>query len=698
MDLRLNKYFFKGVFSLAIFLSITNPLYSQSDIERTSRQSERFGREEIMKEFEKIPEAQIKEAPAKRISSESEEKFLVKKINLVGAETVPPEKFSATLTKYENKELSFADLQDLAREIERDYLALGIIAAVFVPPQEVKDGAIRLEVVESKMGELDIKEQRYFNKERLRHYWTIPKGKVLRYDTLSKTVQIMDRNPDRDVNATLRAGKEPDTTDVILSAKTRLPAHFIYSFDNEGFTSTGKTRTAYGIRHNNFLGLDDMLLSGYTFGNHFSGEYAYHNIPINFNGAYLLYGYNQSKSIPKKQYSPFNYYTFAKSASVSLHQDIYKKNEYLGDVSVGFDAKDKTIKLNTGVLNRDRQRIFSLGSRLIRRGRGYSTTLTPEVSQGLDSFGASSRGNPLSSRGAKSNFTKFNLGMVHKRMNLPQNLQANLKFQSQVSSTKLAPQEEFSLGGIDSVRGYPPSDYLADNAVFSSAELLIPSIFIPKYWQLPYAKETLKESVTTIAFLDYGWGKRRGALPTERKSVNMFGAGAGLRVKLFNQALVRMEWGFPLADASITEHGASRFHFSVDFQDKLPEEIERIRQEKREKNIKEWAWKILNEELSSPRSQAGNRLRKYSNLAKEADKEGRLKEAGELNNKISELGALLYTQSEDYVRSCVAKEKEIQEYKRLALKYQKEGLTTEANNMWEKIIQESEPKPLVLKF
>ncbi|MBU1809648.1 MAG: BamA/TamA family outer membrane protein, partial [Candidatus Omnitrophica bacterium] len=190
-------------------------------------------------------------------------------------------------------------------------------------------------------------------------------------------------------------------------------------------------------------------------------------------------------------------------------------------------------------------------------------------------FGAR-RKNSLSSKGAKNTFTKFNLEFQHKRF-LPLDLQTNLKFNSQLSSTRLTPQERFSLGGINTVRGYPEGDYSADNAFLINLELLFPAFFIPEKLKIPYARHSLKKTITPLIFFDYGYGRVRESGAAGGKTCNLRSAGVGFKIRLFNQAILRLEWGFPLGDKTIGEAADSRFHFSVVFEDKFPEEIERIK-------------------------------------------------------------------------------------------------------------------------
>ncbi|MBM3244378.1 MAG: ShlB/FhaC/HecB family hemolysin secretion/activation protein [Candidatus Omnitrophica bacterium] len=685
------------LFSLLPFAQV---ILAQSAVERATRETDILSRpgqyQERLKEIpEKPPEPKLKEPPA---AKEGEKKFYLKKIILTGCEYFACSEFDPILAKYEDKEVTLSQLQALAKELEREYLRRGVIAAAFVPAQEIKDETVTLQVVEAKMGELKIQEAKYFKNSRLSRYWKVPAGTTMRYDLLSQSIQMMNKNPDREVKAALFAGSKPGTTDVMLTPRTRFPIHGTYSFDNEGVASSGKKRVGYGIRHNNFLGFDDTFIAGSTFGRSFNGTYYYHTLPLNYSGLSVLYGYSRSESKPLKEFSGTGLKSEAVNSNISLRQDLYDKDDYIGEVFFGFDANDKTIKTNTGPINRDRERIFSIGGNFITRKVGSTTYISPEISHAVSSFGATGKNNPLASRGAYPVFTIFNLGVSHKRV-LPYNLQTNLRFKGQAASRKLTPQQEFGLGGIDSVRGYPASDYLADNALFTSVELLAPAFFIPAEWKLPYAEDTLKNQTTLVGFVDYGWGMRRGALPTEKRDVNMLGIGQGVRFNLFNQALLRLEWGFPVAcNNPQTEGGRGRFHFSVDFQDKLPEEIERIKKIQEEENIQRWSWALVNQELSRPGSALGKKVYGLLHSAREAYKDGKFKESMKYYEDLRDTSMSLYRQAEDYVRSCLEQEKELKASLKLASTTSQQGNVNEAKQLWQKIISDSRPKQLILEF
>ena len=556
--------YIKYIRSFVLLFVLPSLCFAQTNVDQATRESNRPVLDELQRKLETPPQKTPPQIHKEEKKVTKSLRFFVKKIHLIGVESFPEDQFKSTIAEYEKKEISLEDLNTLAKAIESEYLLKGIIAAVFSPPQVMTDGIMILQVVEAKMGELEIPDHKYFKKKRIEYYWAARKGSILHYDKILKSLQLLNKNPDRQVTATLHAGKVPQTTDVALKVTTKFPIHLTSSVDREGVTSTGKNRYGVGVRHNNFLSIDDTLITGSVFGKSFSSIYVYHSIPLTNFGTSIVYGYNYSRSIPKKEFGSLGLYSNAATTSVLLKQALYKNGKERGEVNFGIDAKDKNTRQDTGDINSDRLRILRLGGLWTLEGKGSITSFQPKVSQGINGFGARAR-NALSSRNADNVFTKFNFDVQHKKA-LPFMLQTSFQLKTQIASNRLTPQEEFDLGGIDSVRGYSGGDFLADDAVQTNLELLAPAYFIPAAIKLPFAKKPLREQITLVSFADYGWGNKRHILSGEKDTDNLFGVGAGLRIQLLDNMLIRLEWGFPVGDKTITESANSRFHFSIDFQ------------------------------------------------------------------------------------------------------------------------------------
>lgn len=703
-----NNYKYIIRIGLALFFGIfASILYAQPpqppDASRATRESDRFGREmenRAARELRRVPQKPSQPKVEEEKPKAGEQKFFVKKIKLIGCESYLPEDFYFLVKKYENKDETLTELDNLGKEIASEYLKRGIIAAVFMPPQEVKDETITMQVVEARMGELQARKSPHFRKKMLNYYWHIKEGDILRYDKISKSLQLMNKNPDREVQASLHAGSKPGTTNITLTPKTRFPIHGQYTFDREGVMTTGRERNGFGIRNNNILGYDDTLITGVSFGKNFIGEYIYHSIPISGYGASMLYGYSYSKSTPKKDFDVFSLKSEAQNTTFSVHQDIYKNDNYLGEVSVGFDAKDKVTFYSggTGTLNKDRLRILNLSGNFIVRGRNSVTYITPEIDQGINGLGASKSNNPLASRaGATPTYTKF-LFSAQNRTNLPFNLQQNLRFRTQLASEKLFSQEQYGLGGIDTVRGYPPSDYLADKMVIVNAEMLSPAFLFPKNWKLPYAQTPLKNELNGVVFFDYGYGERKN----EPKPFRLASVGVGLRMSFYNQVMLRLEWGFPLkllGQDPLTEGKTrGRFHISLNVEDKLPSEIERIVNEMREERKQREAWALINDELARPDSLIRQKLSNYLSLGDALYKAGKLKESREMYAMVVNTGRSLHAQAKNYIKECGVQEDALNKKNEEAIALYKKGKLAEAKKIWEYIKNEAKARPLEFKF
>ena len=691
---------FFGVF---VPISYAQPTPPPPDASRATRESDRFGsatEKRVERELRRVPQKPAGPTVEEEKSKPGEQKFFVKKINLIGCETYLAEDFAPLVEKYENKDETLTELNNLAKEVAGEYLKRGVIAAVFLPPQEVKDQVITMQVVEARMGELEIQKLPHFRKDILRQYWHIKGSEILRYDKISKSLQLMNKNPDREVKASLHAGESAGTTNIILTPKTRFPIHGQYTFDREGIVTTGRERNGFGVRDNNLLGYDDTLITGLSYGKNFVGDYIYHSIPISGYGASMMYGYSYSKSTPKKDFSVYSMKSEAENSTISIHQDIYKKDDYLGEIAGGFDVKDKVTwyERGQGTLNKDNLRVFNINGNFIVRGNNSVTYITPELDQGVNGFGASKKNNPLASRrGATPTYTKFSFS-AQNRTNLPFDLQQNLRFRTQLASEKLFSQEQFGLGGIDTVRGYPPSDYLADKMLLVNAEMMSPIFLLPKDWKLPYAEKPLKEQLTGVVFFDYGYGEHKG----ENKPFRLASVGAGIRMSFYDQVFLRLEWGIPLrllGQFPLSEgRSQGRFHISLNIEDKLPGEIERIVKEMREERKEKEAWRLIDEELARTSNPISRKLSDYLSEGDELYKEGKLKESRQAYAMAANLARSLHEQAQNYIKGCEVHEDELDKKNDEALALYKEGKLLEAKKMWQDVKDEARPRPLKFEF
>jgi len=102
--------------------------------------------------------------------------------------------------------------------------------------------------------------------------------------------------------------------------------------------------------------------------------------------------------------------------------------------------------------------------------------------------------------------------------------------------------------------------------------------------------------------------------------------------------------------------------------------------------------------LSRPGSVLGKKLYGYLHSAKLAYNEGRLQESRDYYELLLTANSSLYRQAEDYVRASLVQQKDLRDSLKLARASLRQEKYPEAKQQFEKIIQDSKVKPLVLEF
>jgi hemolysin activation/secretion protein len=492
-------------------------------------------------------------------TSDTGPSFLVTKIVLDGDVMLEPPEYTPLLEKFEGREVHFSEIQKLIGLLEQLFRAKGFIAVVLLPPQKMEDQELHLKVVTSRMGKLSVENNRYFMNWRTRSYWQTHPGQVLLYDKIRSNVMDMNENPDRVVKPILKAGSEQGTTDVVLNVEDQFPVHGGYSFDNQGVKLTGKDRQGFTVRNNNMLGLDDTFLIGTTFGKAFGALYIYHVIPISNFGTKFIWSISHAQVNPKKEFSIYGINGTSETYSLALQQRVIRTENCSGNIQLGFDFKEKHTLQQSVTTVWDKERVLSLSGNFQSRDRWGGWALGQGVYFGLPTFGSDWA---LASGGGSESFFKYTYS-VTRLTQLPWRTKAVWDFQGQLSPDHLLPQEQLFLGGANSIRGYPESDYGADQALQSRLDYLLPPYGMPETWKMPFDNIPLKDELNAFAFFDTGYGRMHDPTGNIPRSDFLMGTGGGFELRFRNYITARMMWGVPLGDKPITEGGKSQLHFTL---------------------------------------------------------------------------------------------------------------------------------------
>ncbi|HBA72269.1 MAG TPA: hypothetical protein DCZ63_08805 [Geobacter sp.] len=147
---------------------------------------------------------------------------------------------------------------------------------------------------------------------------------------------------------------------------------------------------------------------------------------------------------------------------------------------------------------------------------------------------------------------------LERNQQLPGGFSLLAKFDGQLSDQPLISNEQYTAGGVESVRGYRESEASGDNAVHGVIELVAPELL----------KQASKErfSMTPYIFYEAAHLWVRDPLPEQDSSADLQGIGFGLRGTLLKGLDFQTDLGFPLHENSRTKAGDARLHFKVRYQ------------------------------------------------------------------------------------------------------------------------------------
>ncbi|MBU3737146.1 MAG: ShlB/FhaC/HecB family hemolysin secretion/activation protein, partial [Methylobacterium sp.] len=154
---------------------------------------------------------------------------------------------------------------------------------------------------------------------------------------------------------------------------------------------------------------------------------------------------------------------------------------------------------------------------------------------------------------AKPNFAYLRADLKHTEKFAGWELTGNLN--GQIASQPLIANEQFFIGGVDSVRGYLEANALGDNGLSGGLELRTPSL--AKYFG---------EQITDfriLAFYDAGRVGILEALPGQTESFTLKSAGLGLRVKTLRGVSANLDYALAMRDAPPVERGDDLLHFRI---------------------------------------------------------------------------------------------------------------------------------------
>ncbi len=493
--------------------------------------------------------------------------FRVSDIRITGNHSIPDAQlrpFAATLI---GREVSLADIRAAVDGMKKYYRAKGFVAAyVYIPPQQLSDGVLKIDVLEGRLGAVKVTGGRWFSSARLERFFRLKPGEVLRYETLRRYLDRVNDHQDVKAKAVLAPGAETGTTDVKIEIEDKAPYHLSGDINNSGTENTGEYRYGLAASHTNLTGNLDKLESSLQFGKGVDALGAGYSLPVNDTlGTRLGYTFSYATVDVGGSFAPLDVKGTAETHRVYASQPLFEKENFRVSGTLGVDSKNVENKLLGAVSGKDALIVPNADISLKETDGAGATLLSNRFSLGIADFlGSSDRNDRSMSRlGTGGDFFSYR-GTAVRVNKISNEVLMVLRGTLQLSPDALAPSEQISLGGARSVRGYQEGEYLGDQGGYASADIYVQAWFIPEEWRLLWAEENLKKQVQLIFFADAGRASLRKPLTGEQKDKDLAGAGGGFRMHLYDKFYGRLEWAVPLGDRPFDGRDKA-FYFTVSY-------------------------------------------------------------------------------------------------------------------------------------
>ena len=522
----------------------------------------------------------------------------VKRFRFEGNTVFSDRELTKLVARFSGREITGAELEEARQAITVHYVERGFITSgATLPDQDLKDGIIIFKIVEGRLTEIELSGNWWYRAWWLRHEMWRSASRPLNFNRMKERMQLLRENPNiRQINAELMPGVKPGESMLKVSVQENQPFRLSLDFSNRRPPSVGAEilevnatvlnlsghddpiSLRYGILHTTSETLDRWEASG---DENIEGSY---RIPISpWHTTLEFHASKNDAAIVEEQFQPLDITSKSEQYGATLRQPFYESLTNEVAVSVTADKRksnsfllSRPFTLSPGAVDGETE-VFVIRFALeyVNRSQKHVLSLRSTFNLGINEFGATRHADGLGGGiGSTDGVRKLPDGQFFSWLGQAQYMRkifetdnlAVVRVNAQLANDPLLSLEQYSLGGVQSARGYRENQILRDNGVFGSLEVRVP------VWK---NKDKAKEPIVTLApFFDFGVGWDRteyiGAKPKgggdDRLEI-LSSVGAGVIFKPWKRVNAQLYWGYPLNRGNTVKSGDNLqdygLHFSV---------------------------------------------------------------------------------------------------------------------------------------
>ena len=471
---------------------------------------------------------------------------------------------------------TIADVEKAQTVLEQAYRDAGYATVrVDIPEQDVKENVVHLQVVEATIDRMRIKGSRYFSLGHIRESLpALAEGKVPHMPSIQQQLTEFNKaSADRTITPVARAGQTPGTTEWELKVEDKLPLHASVEMNSRNTPTTTYTRMAASVRYDNLWQKYHSISMQYQTSPQNNNEVEViagtYVMPLWDGWKAALYGVGTNSTNFAAVLGGSTILGAGQIYGLRLIKPLPETKDYFHTFTVGVDYKDFgqntfspivtssapatyapfTARYDGTWKHDEGQTVFGIEANVLFRGMGNSQEEFTEKRSSPDTVSANKK-----KPGARTDYAYLGVDFEH-RQKLPYDTLALGRMSGQVASGMLINNEQFTSGGMRSVRGYHEVEVLGDHGVSGSLEFYTPKLAMEDW--------DFADELRALVFLD---AARASVIHQTNQQPNYYdiaSSGAGLKWQLWKHFNGELYWSYPFSKTEHVNPGNQRVDFRV---------------------------------------------------------------------------------------------------------------------------------------
>lgn len=461
------------------------------------------------------------------------------------------------------------DLRHVTTTITTYYRSKGLfLARAFVPEQRIKDGIVKIQILESNFESIEIEENKSYKNQQILKPFNALLNQPIEKESIENALLKLNDYPGLQTSNVFTPGKQQGAAILKVQVRNEQKLRSSVNIDNHGSEFAGRYRYHFNGQLNNPTYNTDKLTFNLLFsgkpgatGNSLYGNtnYEFPLVPFDL---FFGSGYSQNKYKIGNFLSRLDFNGKSKIANIYLKKYFVRKRHFNLQTIAQFAHKYSEVISGQASTNRDRLSVFNLGLVIKNTDKLGNNILSLTAYRGVGGFfGAMNEYDGTSSRAnASGSFGKYRLDYSRIQplfrlfdSDFFNNQYLLIRSQGLYSADPLVSLEQMIVGGPNSVRAYPVAQALMDKVGFFSLEWIAKSSVMTNVSWL--------QALQFSTFFDYAKGYRNQSIRNEDGSISLTGTGLGMMLinnKGFN---VKTELAMPIGDDSLSP----KFYFSLSY-------------------------------------------------------------------------------------------------------------------------------------